>query len=114
MRGASLLRRLRRGGASVHSEGDRLVVEAPPGLVTAELRAELVECKADLLVMLNANNCGNEGPSVSGTRRAIAALLATAYRRCATIQSVGRDQTSESVNTELAISDGQSVHGVVE
>lgn len=113
MRAASLLERLRREGASVHSKGDRLVVEARPGLLTAELRGELLECKADLLAMLASNDCGEEGSSLSSTRRAIALLRATAYRRYATIQRVGQDQTSGSVNNDLASVGTQSVHGVV-
>lgn len=52
MTAATLLDRLRCLGASVSLVGDKLRVEAPAGVLTPDLRRELIEHKAELVRLL--------------------------------------------------------------
>ncbi|SRR5579871_2378553 len=114
MNAVRLLAQLRAAGASISSKNGRLVIEVQPGVVTADLRAELVKCKADLLAMLAPAPCQHdEDPMIREVRRGLAGLLAVAYRRYAAIQRVGPDQPNTPAKDALANSSGSSVHGVV-
>lgn len=52
---ANLLHQLRQSGIRLQPRGDRLHVEAAPGVVTPELRLILTEHKADLLAALSGD-----------------------------------------------------------
>lgn len=114
MNAASLLAELRVAGIAISCDADRLIVEAPVGTVTAELRAKLVKHKAELIATLkNAHGRLREDPPLSEARSEIARVLAIAYRRCAAIQCVAPDRPVNSGKGDLANSCGTSVHGVV-
>ena len=53
-----------------------------------------------------------ETPTVADALLEVAGLLAVAYQRYRKIQLVPVDLAADSVNRELAIQAGQSVHGV--
>jgi hypothetical protein len=113
MNAVGFLLQLRDAGITIDYQGNRLIVEAPTGAVTAELRAELVMRKAELIAALeNAREHVRDDPRVNVARGEIAALLAFAYRRYATIPRVGDDEANSGKH-ELANSAGSSVHGVV-
>src|SRR5436853_4537217 len=53
MTARELLTQLKEKSIDVKANGDRLVIDAPKGTVTPELRAALAEHKADLMKILN-------------------------------------------------------------
>ncbi|MEM7481070.1 MAG: hypothetical protein AAF481_07825 [Acidobacteriota bacterium] len=55
MTAQELLETMRRSGAALAVVGDRLRIEAPPGVVTPELRQELVSHKSELISELSAS-----------------------------------------------------------
>lgn len=59
---ALLLAELRHRGATVYARGDRLVIDAPAGTLTAELRQDLTALKPELLTLL-ANTPTSRGSS---------------------------------------------------
>lgn len=114
MSAASLLAQLRAAGVSINSGQGRLIVEAPTGVITPELHAELVQCKAELICELEKPPViADEDSAVIEARREIVGLLAVAYRRCSAVQRVGTDRSSRPTNQGLANSSETSVHGVV-
>jgi hypothetical protein len=113
MNATLLLARLRGAGVSISSLRGGLIVEAPPGVVTAELRAELVRCKAELIAWLEkSQHDAHEDSIVTEARYEIAGLLAKAYRRFSATQRVSGDQPN-SGNNGLANYPSSSVHGDV-
>jgi hypothetical protein len=90
-----------------------LIVEAPIGVATADLKAELIRHKAELLSALDT--APDRPPSADTVTaealRQVAALFAVAFQRYTAVKRVPRNQDEDSVNKELAISDGPSVHG---
>jgi len=108
-----LLAHLRGTGVSISAQRGRLIVEAPPGVVSAELHAELRERKAELIAALEAECVPPDESIVLGVRREIADLLAIAYQRYAAMQRAGADRLNDSGKERLANSDTASVHGVV-
>jgi len=118
MSGLQLLRRLRRAGAQLHLEGERLFVEAPPGAISAGMRTELSQQKPELVsALLRESNSTAPQHSNSGgadSVEEIADLLATAYRRYRRVRQFGQDREQSSGTWELAKRLPQSVHGVVE
>ena len=54
MTARELITELRDKGVEVKSSGDRLLIDAPKGTITPELRVALSEHKAELLRILNA------------------------------------------------------------
>jgi pyochelin synthetase len=115
MSAASLLAKLRAVGVAINSEGGKLIIEAPPGVVTAELRAELVERKADLIATLEAaDDHRDQDQPLIDARHVIAGVLAAAYRRYTAVQRVGTERAGNSGKDRLANSGETSVHGVVE
>jgi TubC N-terminal docking domain len=113
MSAASLLAQLRSAGVSVSIEDDRLIVDAPAGVVTGELRAVLGKYKAELTALLESG-IGNTGDAANTTqaRNRVARLLAIAYRRSVKLSRAVEDQAILG-NRELANSATLSVHGVV-
>jgi hypothetical protein len=114
MNAVAFLSQLRDAGITIEYRGNRLIVEAPTGAVTAELRAELVKRKAELIATLeNAHGRLREDPLLAKARIEIASLVAIAYRRHGAIQRLGPDRPVSSGKGDLANSCRTSVHGVV-
>ncbi len=67
---ADLIRDLTERGATLTPRGDRIVVDAPQGVVTPEIRARLAELKPELLRLLSrtddALDAGSKAPPDSG------------------------------------------------
>ena len=110
---AFLVTQLRAAGGSITCDGRRLVIKAPTGVVTADLRTELAKYKTELIALLQSGT-GNTGETADTTqaRNRIASLLATAYRRSVTPPRAVKHQAT-SGNDRLAILVTPSVHGVV-
>lgn len=107
----SLVASLRASGISIRAENRRLLVEAPLGTITPEIRSQLARCKAELISTLEfeEKHSGKDPVTVEALRK-VASLLAAAYRRwqmTPRIPEVLRDPPKG----ELALSPGQSVHG---
>lgn len=76
MSAAQLIRQLKEAGIHLSASGDRLRVEAPAGIVTAELRQCIAENKAGLLVELQ--RCvATDGREMDGCRARLLALADT-------------------------------------
>jgi hypothetical protein len=115
MNAASLLAQLRNACISITSEGNRLIVEGAPGVVTPKLREQLVTHKAALITALESEHFDCDAdPETAAATHEIAVLLATAYRRHAAVLRVGTDQAKYSGKEQLANSPARSVHGVAE
>jgi len=114
MNTAALLTDLRKAGVQLYREGTRLIVEAPPGMVTPEIRAELSRAKQELLraVGRQSPEAPGEDPIAAEALREIAALLAAAYRRHRQLQPAATNPPSDHCNEALANSGTRSVHGV--
>jgi hypothetical protein len=114
MKAVTLFSKLRIAGATIRTEGGRLIVEARPGVLTAEVRTELARHKPALIAMLEARKSNPEEDRLlpEGCRE-IAELLAVAYRRYIAIPRVEQHGPRDSVQDTVANSPGQSVHGVV-
>jgi hypothetical protein len=112
MSASSFLVQLRSVGISVSVEGDHLIVDAPAGVVTAELRAEFAVRKAELIAALEVGHDDLDDSDLIQVRREIADLLAIAYRRYAAVVRAGDRQPSSGIH-ELANFQHSSVHGVV-
>jgi TubC N-terminal docking domain len=109
-----LIVQLRTNGVSLRSEGTRLIVEAPSGVITPDLREQMTHLKPQILSALEAETLASEADSV--TTKAIpeiALLLAAAYRRFTNIPQVRNTPRPGSGDPRLANSDAESVHGVV-
>jgi hypothetical protein len=114
MNAVAFLSQLRDAGITIDYRGNRLIVEAPTGAVTAKLRAQLVKRKAELIAALETEGgCLREDPPLTEALTETAGLLAIAYRRYAAIQHVGPNRPVISGKDDLANSRGTSVHGVV-
>lgn len=113
MSAVSLLTQLRAAGASITCDRGRLIIEAPAGLMTPELRTELVKYKAELIAMVKATsgNIGTDAETIEARNR-IAGLLAMAHRRIVAMKCAGERQATPG-NHELAKLPRSSVHGVV-
>ena len=113
MTAAALLASLRAKGISISSEGGRLILEAPAGVITANLRGELVKRKAELISALAPDHGHPADLNLAESQTEIAKLLATAYRRYREILRVGQDRPESSADYDLAKPATSSVHGVV-
>jgi TubC N-terminal docking domain len=113
MRVPSLLVRLRATGVSISGEGERLVIDAPKGVITAELRAEVASMKFEILRLLEAEAAAAEKDfQLAKAIDAAAGLLAGAYKRHPGPRPWA-DQTPTSSDSTLALSGDTSVHGGV-
>ena len=101
---------LRKAGIIVRANGDRLVVEAPAGLVTTQLRDELARRKTTLLFALRDSTEPGLGPEDSENLHEVASLLAVAYQRFLRIPKVPVDQAFCATPAGVALSAGPSVH----
>jgi|SRR5579863_5666586 len=111
----ALITNLRKEGVRLYREGTRLIVEAPPGVITPEIRAELLRSKQELLTALGEESPGamGEDPIAAEALCAIARLLAAAYRRQQDIRRVSEDHADRERHGKLALRGEPSVHGVV-
>lgn len=111
----SLVASLRGMGATLRREGTRVVVEAPSGVITLEIRGQLAESKRELLEVLAKDSPAYAGfdHQAADAVHEISSLLAIAYRRYSAVQRVGSDRRNDSGNGDLANSSESSVHGVV-
>src|ERR1019366_108056 len=110
----SLVASLRAAGILIRSEGGRLVVEAPRGTITPEIRSQLAGRKTELIsiISLEEEHRANDATTVEALRE-VAALLATAYKRRQRILRVP-EAAADAVNAGLALSGGRSVHECVQ
>jgi hypothetical protein len=104
---------LRARGISITTGGDRLIVEAPEKVLTAELRGELMRRKAELIATLEPAQPRTDGSGLLEAQNEVASLLAMAYRRYAAVPRVGTDRKASAADCGLASAGGSSVHGDV-
>jgi hypothetical protein len=102
---------LRARGISISTCDGRLIVEAPEGAVTVELRGELIKRKAELIATLEPPQPRTDGSGVLEASHAVASLLAMAYRRHAAVARVGTDRKASVADCGLASAGPSSVHG---
>jgi hypothetical protein len=102
---------LRARGISISNCDGRLIVEAPEGAVTAELRGELIKRKAELIATLEPPQPRTHGSGLLEASNAVASLLAMAYRRHAAVARVGTDRKASVADCGLASAGPSSVHG---
>jgi hypothetical protein len=111
---SQLIARLRTKGVSLRSDGTRLIVEAPGGVVTPDLREQMTCLKPEILSALEAEVLAPRADSVATKAiPEIGALLATAYLRSVNIPLIGKTPRLTSGDPRLANSVTESVHGVV-
>jgi len=106
-RASLLLAELRSAGVSVRAEHGQLIVDAPLGVATAEIRAELTQRKQQLIRALEVEN---DDKFAATAFKQIAALLVAAYERYTNVRRVSVFDP-DPVNKELALSRDESVHG---
>jgi TubC N-terminal docking domain len=107
----SLVSSLRAAGISIRVERGRLLLEAPRGTITAEIRSQLASCKAELISILELEEEHRaKDPTTVEALREATALLATAYQRWRRIPRIA-EVSGDPLNAELALRAGQSVHG---
>lgn len=114
MSAATLLARLSSAGISIKLQNGRLILEAPRGVITAELHAQMVEHKAELISTLAGQSAHyGEDDLAKIAKHTIAELLSVAYRRHLSAEKTRPDLAQDSANNPLAIDSAQSVHGDV-
>src|SRR6266851_2883706 len=103
---AVLITDLRKAGVRLSREGARLIVEAPPGVVTPQIRAELSRSKQELLTTLGAEPRGATGDDriAAEAVREMAGMFAAAYRRHQELRRVPEDRTDAERHRGLALS----------
>ena len=114
MNAAALITELRKVGVRLLREGTRLIVEAPPGVITPEIRTELMRSKPELLTALGEESRGGTGGDSipAESIRDIFGLLAVAYQRNSAVRRVPTDHAGAERHCGLALSGESSVHGV--
>lgn len=114
MNSAALITDLRKAGVQLYREGTRLIVEAPPGIVTPEIRAELLRAKHELLTAVDRRSSEAMGDDqiAAEALRYIADLLALAYRRSAAHGHTSAHREAAHIPRGLALPGEASVHGV--
>lgn len=65
MNAPALLSELRAAGVTLEADGDRLKVQAAPGIITPELTARLKAAKPDLLAILGSTKAPADGDELS-------------------------------------------------
>lgn len=114
MTASLLIARLRTNGVSLRSDRTRLIVVAPRGVITPELREQMACLKLEILSELEAEAFAHTADSATmAAIYEIAVLLTTAYARYTEARPARRSGTSDSGDRELANSVRESVHGVV-
>jgi hypothetical protein len=108
---AAFLEALHARGISISANDGRLLVEAPEGLVTPELRRELLRRKTELIAALDAVQQRPEASKLIEVQNEVAGLLAIAYRRHSAVQRVGTDRQENAASCSLANLGASSVHG---
>jgi hypothetical protein len=109
----AFLEALHARGISIDANGGRLMIEAPEGAVTAELRGELLRRKTEIIAALDAVQQRPEASNLIEVQNEVAGLLAIAYRRHSAVQRVGADREAAGADCGLASAGGSSVHGDV-
>jgi hypothetical protein len=107
---AKLLAELRRAGALLTINGERLAIEAPAGVITAETREQLARQKSELVSLLQATEPLVDEVATEANR-GFAKLLATAYRRYSKVPRVPANRTTGPPSGGVALSGASSVHG---
>lgn len=103
---ANVIARIRSLGASLSLDGPRLIVDAPRGVITRELREEIVRLKPAILAELSAGADRLPRDAV----HQVAGLLAIAYRRHRDA-CTGPCGSAGQGDSRLANFVHQSVHG---
>jgi hypothetical protein len=110
MNPAKLLAHLRNAGAILQLHGERIAIEAPAGVITADTRKQLGRQKAELVSLLRAAEPQIDRLATEAVRE-LASMLAAAYRRYSKVPRVPVDGTPESPSGGVALSGMSSVHG---
>jgi hypothetical protein len=110
---ALFIARLRTLGVSLRPDGTRLIVDAPRGVLTSELREQMGCLKQDMLSELEAEALAVYDTPARNALREIGAFFATAYRRSKNLRPVEEISGQDGGDDELAYSSRESVHGVV-
>ena len=105
----SFIDKLRGAGVVLRMNGDRLLVQAPAGVVTAELREEIVRRKPELISAIQGSS--SKTPAEPDSLREIANLLTAAYQRYVAIPKPHAEQRIESAPAGVALFGTTSVHG---
>jgi len=100
MSARELLVQLREKGVDVKANGDRLVIDAPRGAITPDLREALTANKAELLQILNAPPMERAAPRPAAVQQSVAS------REPATVQ---REDSSRSWQPEPISPEASSV-----
>jgi len=101
---------LREAGIVLRASGDRLVVEAPAGLVTSQLRHELVRRKGELISVLRGSVEIRIDPLDNERVCDVAKLLAAGYRRYLKTAEAAVNQRRNTSSDGLAFRPASSVH----
>jgi len=107
---ARLLADLRNAGAILQLHGERIAIEAPAGVITADTREQLGRQKDELVSLLRAAEPQVDRLATEAVRQ-LASLLATAYGRYSKVPRVPVDRTLEPPSGGVALSGVSSVHG---
>jgi hypothetical protein len=103
-RAASLISALRATGASIGFTEGKLIFQAPPGVLTSEIRAQLTKLKPELLRVLEHESVKDSVMEEAWGK--IASMLVVAYQRHAAFE-----KRADHGKAQLANSSVQSVHG---
>lgn len=106
-----ILAALRVKGVSIRSERGRLIVDAPWGAISPDLRAKLLTRKTELIEALGVEaRLWSDDPIARESLSKVAVLLAKAYEGYSRVQRLEPNRPDDSVQNELALSALQSVH----
>lgn len=112
MTAAALLASLRSRGISIATERGRLILDAPEGVVTLEMRGELGRNKAEIITVLE-DEAHSRDSTLASALNEITGLLALAYGRHQQILHAGGRDGKDFADTGLANPGRTSVHGDV-
>jgi hypothetical protein len=108
---AEFLSSLNEMGIAVANEDGKLVIDAPAGVVTVQLREELARRRNELIAALGMRSEHTEDDVLTHAQRNIAGMLAGAYRRLLVGEQTDINREVTSVTNRLACPCASSVHG---
>ena len=106
-----LLTKLGDLGVTLRADGTRLLVQAPGGVITPELRTEMARRKVKILAAIQGTSrAANEDAPATLALHELSGLLAKAYQRHFAVQQVTGNQPRQEPDLGLALSSAASVH----